>query len=173
MAWGYERGFIIEYDDTLKKRIDCKSCWYYDKTDKSCMKRPLYLPVDGYDSWKNCRYFELSASTSNYEQKRKQLESIEKRKKVTTVQSQTPKQQTPFNQKKCIRRTILRGGYEVKTYTCRPQDVKLAHAMLEVTLLSGKAVKLAFMCDLDKKNIYISSKAYTEEAIESLKKLVK
>lgn len=56
MAWGYERGFVIEHDDTLKRRIDCKSCCYYDKSDKSCMKRPLYLPVDGYNSWRNCKF---------------------------------------------------------------------------------------------------------------------
>ena len=35
MAWGYERGFVIEHNDTLKKRIDCKSCCYYDRHDKS------------------------------------------------------------------------------------------------------------------------------------------
>ena len=173
MAWGYERGFVIEHDDTLKKRIDCKSCCYYDKTDKSCMKRPLYLPVDGYNLWRNCQFFELNDSTSNYAQKRKQLESIEKRKKEKCVQGQSQRQLKPFNQKKSIRRTILQGGYIVKPHTSRPQDEKLEHAMLEVVLSSGKAVKLAFMCDLDKKIIYISYGGYTYEAIEALKKLVK
>ena len=173
MAWGYERGFVIEHDDTQKKRIDCKSCCYYDKTDKSCMKRPLYLPVDGYNSWKNCQFFELNDSTSNYVQKRKQLESIEKRKKEKCVHGQSPRQLKPFNQKKSIRRIILQGGYTVKNHTCRPQDVKLEHAMLEVVLSSGRAIKLAFMCDLDKKIIYISHGGYTDEAIEALKKLVK
>lgn len=173
MAWGYERGFVIEHDDTLKKRIDCKACCYYDKSDKSCMKRPLYLPVDGYNSWRNCQFFELNYSTSNYELKRKQLESIEKRKKEEHVQSQTQKQLKPYNQKKNIRRKILQGGYKVQPHTCRPQDVKLEHAMLEVVLSSGKAIKLAFMCDLDKKIIYISYDGYTDEAIEALKKLVK
>lgn len=45
--------------------------------------------------------------------------------------------------------------------------------MLEVVLSSGRAIKLAFMCDLDKKIIYISHGGYTDEAIEALKKLVK
>ena len=58
MAWGYERGFVIEHDNTLKRRISCKDCNYYDSSDKSCMKRPLYLPVDGYNSWRYCQYFE-------------------------------------------------------------------------------------------------------------------
>ena len=33
MAWGYERGFVIEYAEIPKKRIDCKACCYYDKSD--------------------------------------------------------------------------------------------------------------------------------------------
>ena len=28
MAWGYEACFIIEHDDTLKRKIDCKGYWY-------------------------------------------------------------------------------------------------------------------------------------------------
>ncbi len=43
MAWGYEACFIIEHDDTLKRKIDCKDCVYYEKSDKSCMKTPRYL----------------------------------------------------------------------------------------------------------------------------------
>ena len=70
MAWGYEKGFIIEHDDTLKKRVDCKSCVYYENMDMSCSKRPLYLPIDGYDSWKKCDYFRLDKNTSNYESKK-------------------------------------------------------------------------------------------------------
>ena len=173
MAWGYERGFVIEHDDTLKKKIDCKSCCYYDKSDKSCMKRPLYLPVDGYNSWRNCKFFILDDFTSNYEQKRKQLESFEKRNKKKCVQNQSQRQLKPYNQKKSLRRKILQGGYKVKPHTCRPQDVKLEHAMLEVVLSSGKAIKQAFMCDLHKKIIYITYDGYTDEAIEALKNLVK
>ena len=69
MAWGYEKCFTIEHDNTLKRRIDCKDCIYYDSSDKSCMKRPLYLPVDGYNSWRNCKYFELDHSVSHYDEK--------------------------------------------------------------------------------------------------------
>ena len=69
MAWGYERSFTIEHDNTLKRRIDCKDCIYYDSDDKSCMKRPLYLPVDGYNSWRNCKHFELDHSVSHYDEK--------------------------------------------------------------------------------------------------------
>lgn len=80
MAWGYEKCFIIEHDNTLKRHIDCKDCIYYDNSDKSCSKRPLYLPVDGYNSWRNCDYFELDSSTSHYEEKREEYEYIRRRR---------------------------------------------------------------------------------------------
>lgn len=57
MAWGYEKAFIVEHVD-FKKKLSCKDCCYYEKEDKSCLKRPVYLPEDGYNSWKNCKYFE-------------------------------------------------------------------------------------------------------------------
>ena len=57
MAWGYEKAFIVEHVD-FKKKLSCKDCCYYEKDDKSCLKRPLYLPEDGYNSWKNCKCFE-------------------------------------------------------------------------------------------------------------------
>ena len=58
MAWGYEKAFIVEHVEFPKKRLSCKDCRYYEKDDLSCLKRPLYLPEDGYNSWKNCKYFE-------------------------------------------------------------------------------------------------------------------
>lgn len=80
MAWGYEKCFIVEHDNTLKRRIDCKDCIYYDNSDKSCSKRPLYLPVDGYNSWRNCDYFELDSSTSHYEEKSEQYKYTRRRR---------------------------------------------------------------------------------------------
>lgn len=82
MAWGYEKSFTIEHDNTLKKRIDCRDCCYYDTEDKSCMKRPLYLPVDGYNLWRSCRYFELSQEVCHYSEKQSQLEYLEKRREL-------------------------------------------------------------------------------------------
>ncbi len=67
VTWGYAKGFVIEYDNTLKKRIDCESCLYFEKSDKTCLKKQLYLPVDGFDSWKNCNCFSLDKGTSNKE----------------------------------------------------------------------------------------------------------
>lgn len=73
MAWGYEASFTIERDNTLKRKICCKDCVHYDPTDKSCTKRPLYLPEDGYNSWRNCDFFELDEDVSHYSEKNAQL----------------------------------------------------------------------------------------------------
>ena len=87
MAWGYEARMTIEHDPTVKRRIDCKDCINYDSSDKSCTKRPLYLPEDGYNSWKNCDFFEIDRGTPNFDIKIQQLnrkKSVEN-KKVTVV----------------------------------------------------------------------------------------
>ena len=92
MAWGYEKCFTIEHDNTLKRRIDCKDCIYYDSSDKSCMKRPLYLPVDGYNSWRNCKYFELDQGVSHYDEKKVQyINELAKKKKQQEQQAQKKK----------------------------------------------------------------------------------
>lgn len=72
MAWGYEASFTIEHDNTLKRKISCKDCLYYDSSDKSCTKRPLYLPEDGYNSWRNCDFFDLEEGVSHYGEKKAQ-----------------------------------------------------------------------------------------------------
>lgn len=77
--WGYERGFVIEHDPTIKKRIDCKDCCHYDSSDKSCSRRGLYLPEDGYNSWRNCKTFSLEPNVSHYYEKQMMLERIRER----------------------------------------------------------------------------------------------
>ena len=81
MAWGYEARMTIEHDPTVRKRIDCKDCIYYEHSDKSRMKRPLYLPEDGYNSWKKCKYFEIDRDTPNIDIKEQQL--LNKNKKIS------------------------------------------------------------------------------------------
>lgn len=76
MSWGYSKGFVLEHDSTLKRKIDCKDCIYYESDDKSCLKRPLYLPVDGYNSWRSCKFFELDPGTSHYDEKAAQYRRL-------------------------------------------------------------------------------------------------
>jgi hypothetical protein len=80
MAWGYEASFTVEHDNTVKRRIDCKDCEYYCREDRSCGKRPLYLPEDGYNSWRHCNYFELDPSTSHYDEKLNQYSKWKQRR---------------------------------------------------------------------------------------------
>ncbi len=84
MAWGYESSFTIEHIDNMKRKISCKDCMYYDISDKSCSKRPLYLPEDGYNSWKSCKYFELDEGVTFYQEKKEQLLRYNNSKSINT-----------------------------------------------------------------------------------------
>ena len=76
MAYGYERGFITEHTGSAKRvRVNCKDCINYDSSDRSCGKRPLYMPEDGYDFWKSCKFFEVDPHANNYEDKLRQAKS--------------------------------------------------------------------------------------------------
>ena len=94
MVWGYERGFVVEHVERGTKRITCRDCKRYNKDDKSCSKASKYLPEDGYDSWKYCRFFKLSEDAKSYKEKKKQLQRKQqnqkpKEKVESTIPSQT------------------------------------------------------------------------------------
>lgn len=65
MAIGWERGFIIEKDETSRKYVNCKDCFYCDKEDKSCSKNNIYIPDIGYDYWKQCKYFVIDSQAND------------------------------------------------------------------------------------------------------------
>lgn len=71
--YGYEKGFIVEHDNTLKKSIACTDCIHYEREDKSCTKTGRYLPEDGYNSWAKCDSFVLRSDAPNYDVKKKKL----------------------------------------------------------------------------------------------------
>ena len=83
-AYGFEKGFIVEHDNTLKKGIDCKDCVFYEKEDRSCTKRGLYLPEDGYNSWKRCDCFSLRDDAPNYDAKKTKLIQMGKQVSVSS-----------------------------------------------------------------------------------------
>ncbi len=90
----YEDGFVVDYDHTLRRSINCKDCVYFENSDKSCCKTSKYLPEDGFDSWKRCDYFEISPSVSHYKEKVAKLnkwrnEHSRKRKKKNNWQPVT------------------------------------------------------------------------------------
>ena len=188
MAWGYEKCFIIEHDNTLKRRIDCKDCIYYDSSDKSCMKRPLYLPVDGYNSWRNCKYFELDHSVSHYDEKslqyvhelarRKRQQSQQKKatgvkKTVQTKQAVKPKEKgipvvhdEKIKAKPQMKR--LRDGSLFCVVETFPKGKKLQTELVPTIKSGGSGKKIMIGRDAEENKIYITNKAYTKEAIEKV-----
>lgn len=178
MAWGYEKSFTIEHDDTVRKRLNCKDCFYYDKSDKPCTKRPLYLPADGYNSWKNCEYFEIDSSTSNYDTKWAQYENIKRtnkqNKKDSLAKVKKSKNQTKTKKNQINKTSVVMSDY--KNNDLHPIDFKvmviigkyppkLHFQYIDIILDTGKQIKVQVGFDLINKTAYIKSNVYTKEAI--------
>ena len=191
MAWGYEKCFTIEHDNTLKRRIDCKDCIYYDSSDKSCMKRPLYLPVDGYNSWRNCKYFELDHSVSHYDEKslqyvhelarrKRQQEQQSQQKKTTGVKKTVQTKQAVKPKEKGIpvvhdekikakpQMKRLRDGSLFCVLETFPKGKKLQTELVPIIKSGGSGKKIMIGRDAEENKIYITNKAYTKEAIEKV-----
>lgn len=191
MAWGYEKCFTIEHDNTLKRRIDCKDCIYYDSSDKSCMKRPLYLPVDGYNSWRNCKYFELDHSVSHYDEKslqyvhelarrKRQQEQQSQQKKATGVKKTVQTKGTVKPKEKDIpvvhdekikakpQMKRLRDGSLFCVVETFPKGKKLQTELVPIIKSGGLGKKIMIGRDAEENKIYITNKAYTKEAIEKV-----
>ena len=191
MAWGYEKCFTIEHDNTLKRRIDCRDCIYYDSSDKSCMKRPLYLPVDGYNSWRNCKYFELDHSVSHYDEKslqyvhelarrKRQQEHQSQQKKATGVKKTVQTKQAVKPKEKGIpvvhdekikakpQMKRLRDGSLFCVVETFPKGKKLQTELVPIIKSGGSGKKIMIGRDAEENKIYITNKAYTKEAIEKV-----
>lgn len=191
MAWGYEKCFTIEHDNTLKRRIDCKDCIYHDSSDKSCMKRPLYLPVDGYNSWRNCKYFELDHSVSHYDEKslqyvhelarrKRQQEQQSQQKKATGVKKTVQTKGTVKLKEKGIpvvhdekikakpQMKRLRDGSLFCVVETFPKGKKLQTELVPIIKSGGLGKKIMIGRDAEENKIYITNKAYTKEAIEKV-----
>ena len=191
MAWGYEKCFTIEHDNTLKRRIDCKDCIYYDSSDKSCMKRPLYLPVDGYNSWRNCKYFELDHSVSHYDEKslqyvhelarrKRQQEQQAQQKKTTGIKKTVQTKQNVKPKEKGIpivhdekikakpQMKRLRDGSLFCVVETFPKGKKLQTELVPIIKSGGSGKKIMIGRDAEENKIYITNKAYTKEAIEKV-----
>lgn len=190
MAWGYEKCFTIEHDNTLKRRIDCKDCIYYDSSDKSCMKRPLYLPVDGYNSWRNCKYFELDQGVSHYDEKKVQyINELAKKKKQQEQQAQKkkpavkklaePKQTIKKKEKNVMstkdQRIIVKpqikrlyDGSLFCVVEAFPKGRRIQTELVPIIKSGGTVKKIMIGRDLSEKKVYINNKTYTKEAIEKV-----
>ena len=178
MAWGYERGFVVEHDPTVKRKIDCKSCVYYESSDKSCLKRPQYLPVDGYNSWKNCNYFELDSTTSNYELKKEQLDKFQKKNSHNMLKADklSGVKKNAISSKVKSKTTdgeVLKAGYHVCPVEGKVKVKPLEYKYVNVKLRNGKNIKIQVAYHIETKRAYVNSLVYTREAISCLKELQK
>ena len=54
--WG---DWAVIHGDKTPTRVSCKACVFYNKEDKSCYKKAVYVPNNGYDYWRRCDEFVL------------------------------------------------------------------------------------------------------------------
>lgn len=183
MAWGYEACFTIEHDDTLKRRIDCKDCEYYEKEDKSCLKTPRYLPEDGYNSWRQCNYFELKTTVAHYEEKKAQYIAWSRRmakKEIATskviftknrikpnVAPKVPVVKQPQMSKVTDAECRKLKLHEYENEAEVPKNVK--SKLLDIYLDDGrkKSIQLA----LSKKRAYLKKNMYSDECMYEVRRL--
>ena len=183
MAWGYESSFIVEHDQTLRKNINCKDCVYYETDDKTCRKRPLYLPHDGYNSWKHCKYFELDKGAINYIDKKEKYASVLRRKEVIRNQENKAnnKQVAP---KKDFHDSVTKTSSTCKTsgssrnyrlivYTDDRPKKKLRNESIVITPKSGIAKKVSLLFDDSEKKIYINGRSYKQEIIDKIRSMLR
>lgn len=170
MAYGYEKCFVVEHDDTIRKRITCKDCVNYDREDNSCVKRPVYFPDDGYRLWRKCKYFELYDDVPNYEHKFNQY----------YYNSSVPPQSDDQGPKHILIKKIDRfknfvkfdDGYEL-IVSDKTKFSKWVSVEFKTIRLNKK--KMVFMINVDSKSkkIYVDVSAYSADAINALYKALR
>lgn len=192
MSW--EKGFVIDKDPTLRKRVNCKDCYYYDKSDKSCGKRGFYHPVDGYAFWKTCPSFDLDPSTPNYYDKVSQIEkmrgkSFTKKKNLwkpsnSTIDQKSSNQDSksssknitvqikPQNEVKKAIKVSNNSQYKLKYGECvnqlsKSQKKNLENRIIEVQV-GNKKRKFTIEFDDSKKVAYLMCDTIKPEFLEQL-----
>ena len=48
------------------ERVSCGTCAFYDRSDRSCKKQPVFVPEIGYNYWKYCKHFQLFLLSNLY-----------------------------------------------------------------------------------------------------------
>lgn len=155
------------------------------------MKRPLYLPVDGYNSWRNCKYFELDHSVSHYDEKslqyvhelarrKRQQEQQAQQKKTTGIKKTVQTKQNVKPKEKGIpivhdekikakpQMKRLRDGSLFCVVETFPKGKKLQTELVPIIKSGGSGKKIMIGRDTEANKIYITNKAYTKEAIEKV-----
>lgn len=146
MAYGYERGFIIEKDPTLRKCINCKDCLNCNNEDFSCSIKGYYFPTDGYKHWKNCENFCVSLKMDNAEHK---LEQIAKCRFIPVVLTET----IEFERKSKTDSASARGRLKY-------QDISEFYLNLFEKASIYDRIALAKLCQIVPKEMYVGFMRY-------------
>ena len=68
MAWGYAKGFVIEYvmspgkkktNKKRKRKRSCRNCLNYDKVLQKCSLSSKYLSIEDHDACKRCSFYNI------------------------------------------------------------------------------------------------------------------
>lgn len=85
------------------ERVSCGTCAFYDRSDRSCKKQPVFVPEIGYNYWKYCKHFHLHseyASQSNLSfVERNWMSVVKKKKRNAEINEQSPKAAAPQREK--------------------------------------------------------------------------
>jgi hypothetical protein len=84
-------------------RVSCGTCAFYDRSDRSCKKQPVFVPEIGYNYWKYCKHFQLDreyASQGNLAFVERNWMCAKKKKKMNnTKNEESPKEAAPQKRK--------------------------------------------------------------------------
>ena len=154
------------------------------------LKRPLYLPEDGYNSWRTCKYFELNESVSHYMEKNEQYAVILKRRameeqkkekdkgKVTENKAVNNKKEKSGNFDKTLKKEVkntyeIGTGYRLIEYIGKfPKTDQLEWQLLNVTMSNRKQKKINVGFDKVHKLAYVDKNMYTQEARECVRRRI-
>lgn len=170
-VYGWVKSVSLEYDPTVKKNVSCKDCIYYESDDRSCNKRGLYLPEDGYNSWKNCKEFELDKWTPNYEEKLKKAKSygynpqkVKEEKPTKPLPNSVTKNKPLSNSKPVTKGNEKKdlGGYSIWSFEGKLKNITSEEIRCGYFIFGTKRKKVpAFLCEKEKV-VYITHDCFTK-----------
>lgn len=74
----YKDGFVIEYDDSIRKYMNCLDCIYANIEDNCCEKYSWVFREDSYNRYKECDDYQLKSDIPFEKEKKQQYEKWQK-----------------------------------------------------------------------------------------------
>lgn len=177
-AYGYERGFTIDHDPTVRRTITCRDCIFYEDSDRSCNKTSRYLPVDGYSSWRYCGHFELDQDVSY--SKEKGLQFLEWVRRHPDIYQKESKEKLKKSKRPKRKKSLIKENYlsykdcawyiltQCENYRQIPAPRKYKYVKIKLSTGKKSTVKLCIFED----KAYVNS-SYSQECIDELKRWFK